>query len=112
MEPSGSERRKYKRQPLSCPVKVHDDKGQVLTTCRTLNISNGGMFVPLPMKGLPSIHSRIKLKFSVPRETANAMIYEEFSCQASVVRQEPLKDDRYVGIALAFSRTVQLAVDA
>ena len=105
------ERRKHKRHPLECPVRMTDATGNLLASARGINISDGGMLFPAPSEALPERGSRIHLDFSVPRATPNTFLMEEFTCKAFVIREEPSDGDGPVRVAVEFERPLDLEIE-
>ena len=110
MEPARHERRRYKRLPLACPVSLNDAGGEPVGQSRGLNISDGGMLLPLPPERAPEAGSQVRATFSVPRSTPNTFLLEEFSCKAFVVRQEP-ENERSCQVALRFEPPLDLGLE-
>ena len=76
-----AERRQHKRLPLICIVAISDKDGEALAKTKTLNISDGGTMVLMPLGTLPAFHTQVNLEFAVPRSTANTYMLEPFTCQ-------------------------------
>lgn len=106
------ERRRSKRLALSCPVKVISEGGKVVAQTKALNISDGGVFLSLPIEALPGCGCTVKLDLSVPRFTPNTYMLEDVTCQAKVLRHQPLVDETLAGAALQFDPPVNLALEA
>ncbi len=105
-----SERRRYRRHELTCPVTIHNPGGEVLFQAKTANISDGGIFVAAPIESLQKLGKKINLSLRLPRSTPNTFIFEDFACHASIVRHEPLTDDAQAGIAMAFAKPLDLQI--
>jgi hypothetical protein len=76
------ERRQYTRHGLSCPVRLVDETGRHLASGKTVNISDGGLFMPVPPEAVASPGQHLDVKLSVPRSTPNT-----FLMQGSTPRQ-------------------------
>ncbi len=106
-----AERRKHRRFELSCPIRLIDDAGGTVAAARTLDISDGGVFIPLPPDSLPKCRKALKVGLSVPRQTANTFMLEEFSCEGRVLRHQPLADGRSAGVAIQFAKPMKLSLE-
>ena len=106
------ERRDDKRANLSCAVKLLDRAGELMTEAKTINISDGGLMVTLPVEALPSIGTRVNLEVLLPRSTANSFMLEKLTTQASVLRHQPMIDDQFAGAALRFAKGLKLTLDS
>jgi hypothetical protein len=111
MSSRAAERRRHKRQALACPVIVASPHGRVLGQTKAINLSDGGVYIPLPLDSVPTPSSRVKLVISVPRTTANTYMLEEFNCSARVLRHHPLLDEKLAGVALQFVESVQFGLE-
>ncbi len=109
---SSQERRLHKRYDLPCPVVVMRDKSDVLSRSKTLNISDGGALIPVVGDTIPEPGSKLEVRFSVPRSTANSYMLEGFSSDARVVRYEPGSEDKPACLAVRFEPSMQLAIEA
>lgn len=106
-----SEQRKHRRTEIACPASVFDRSGRLQAKGRTMNLSDGGACVSVPIDRLPRIHDRVNVTFSVPRSTPNTYMLEEFASPADVVRHEPLEDTALVAVAIQFERPMDLALE-
>jgi len=111
MSKSRKERRKHPRFDLSCPIRIEGDAGNALHRTRALNVSDGGVFVAVPIDALPPFGSELNVQFSVPRTTPNTYMLEEFSSRAKVVRHQPMKDSRQAGLAMRFAEPLELMLE-
>jgi len=68
------------------------------------------MFLSMPVESLPARGSKVKVAFSLPRETANTYMLEQLQCEAMIVRHEGCEDEA-AGVALAFDDTIDLAIE-
>ncbi len=112
MAKQDEERREHKRHGLDCPVAVFCRGGQELTRGKTVNISDGGAFVSIPIKPIPDISADVNVTFSVPRTTPNTYMLEEFASPASIIRHQPLVDESLAGLAIRFDRPLELGLEA
>ena len=108
---SKAERRQHKRLQLNCPIVISDKDGEVLAKTKTLNISDGGTIVLMPLGALPTFQTQVSLEFSVARSTANTYMLEPFTCQARVARHQPVADEGLAAVAFQFHPTQQLAIE-
>ena len=105
------ERRRHKRTDLSCRVTVSCGKRDRQATGKTMNVSDGGAVLSLPVKSLPELKEMVHVRLSLPRSTPNTHMIEEFDTQATVLRHELLHDDRYAGMAIRFTKGVDLGLE-
>ena len=106
MSDSGTERRAYKRFAMPCPSQVANPDAAESVKGKALNVSDGGMFLAMPVRDLPPQDTTVRVRFSVPRSTPNTYMLEDFACKAQVVRHEALTDDSLAGVALKSSLSV------
>lgn len=106
-----AERRRSPRFEMACPVRIYDADGALVARSKTVNISDGGAFVALPIEQLSRLGGAAELALSVPRSTPTTHMLEDFSCRATVVRQEPMVDEAYAGVALEFDEPLELALE-
>jgi c-di-GMP-binding flagellar brake protein YcgR len=109
MQPQ-SERRQHQRRKLACPIWMAADDGRELTHSRTVDISDGGMLVPMDAKDAPTRGAWVHVRFSVPRATPSTYLLEDFACDARVVRRKRAGAKRQ-HVALRFDRPVSLALE-
>jgi hypothetical protein len=107
----GQERRRHKRLKLECPVSFFTRGGKVVTKGRSLDISDGGTFVSVPVEAIDKIQGRLNLTFSIPRSTENTYMLEDFASQANVLRRQPLVDENLAGVAMTFANPIHLALE-
>jgi len=105
------ERRKFRRFALSCPMSVHGADGHLLAHGKTLNLSDGGAYMVVTIDALLRMGKTARLDFSVPRTTANTHLWEKFTCNAQILRHEPLVDDSHAGIAIRFEQPQELGLE-
>ena len=105
------ERRKYRRTDLVCPITLRDRDGNVLAKTRAENVSDGGVFLTMPIDSLPRFGNELDLSLSVPRSTPNTYMLEEFKCKGKVVRQQPLVDTDRAGMGLKFDKPLPLMLE-
>ena len=111
MSKNERERRRSTRMDVPCPIQVRDPRGQFEASGRTINISDGGAMLSLPVNSLPGLAKEMKVVFSVPRLTPNTRMFEQFECPATVVRHQPLTDDMLAGMAIRFTRPLDLGLE-
>ncbi len=106
------ERRDDKRANLTCTVKLLGRAGELMAESKTVNISDGGLMITLPVEALPSIGTRVNLEVSLPRSTPSSFMLEKLTTQARVLRHQPMVDDRFAGAALSFAKGQKLSLDS
>ena len=104
------ERRQYRRFDLSCPAAL-SGTGETFAEGKTLNVSDGGLLVPLAVQYVPPCGQEVKVSFSVPRSTPNTYMLEEVECSARVVRHQPMTDNDYAAVGLAFTKPMELGIE-
>ncbi|MDP6542831.1 MAG: PilZ domain-containing protein [Phycisphaerae bacterium] len=97
--------RKYKRHSLACPVTVYSASDDVPTTTATGDVSDGGVFMAVPVSRAPDIDSKVDLTFCVPRKSSGV---DCFSVTATVVRQDVTPNEAVSGLALQFKKPISL----
>ena len=105
-----SERRKHPRKDLQCPVTLAGQGNQVIARTRSLNISDGGLFMTVPGEATLEVGTVLHVQFALPRSTPNTFMLEPFACDGRVVRRQPAGKGN-VGAALQFSRPLDLQMD-
>ena len=105
-----SERRACAREELVCPVivDVRSDADDERTKGQTMNISDSGAMFTVPVTFLADLPSNVMLSISVPRTTANTRMLEPVATEATIVRHEPMVDEKHAGIAVRFSAPLDL----
>ena len=115
MAKSAVERRRHKRHRIPCPVRLlrssKDKANGEVVRGKTLDVSDGGAMLAVPIKAVPHLSERVRVVLSVPRETPNTRMVEEVSCEARVVRHQPLEDNEVVGVALQFQPAQTLGLE-
>ena len=106
-----AERRRHKRMELACRATISSDKCGRQATGKTMNVSDGGAALSLPIESLPELKEMVRVRLSIPRSTPNTHMIEEFDTQATVLRHELLHDDRYAGMAIRFTKGVDLGLE-
>jgi len=106
-----AERRENPRTDLSCPVSLYNRAGELIARAKTVNVSDGGMLVSIPVSALPKLEDRANVALSVPRSTPTTYMLEDFACAARVVRHQPMVDDAFAGVALAFDEPQDLCLE-
>lgn len=104
------ERRLHTRVELSCPLEVADRHGRELFRIRTMNVSNGGLYLETPVSNLPEddLPDEVQLRLSIPRSTPNTFMLEDFTIPARILRSEPLAEGNEAGIAIQFAQPLAL----
>ena len=105
------DRRKYYRTDVSCPVTVSAAGHSGQAKGNTLNLSDGGALLTIPINSMPGLAERVAVQLSLPRTTPNTRMYEDLASQATVVRHQPMIDERLVGVAIRFSKVMKLNLE-
>jgi c-di-GMP-binding flagellar brake protein YcgR len=108
---SVDERRKHKRHRVSVVIALQRPASAEPLKSKTLDVSDGGAMLTIPIKNVPKLSERVRVLLSLPRSTANTYMVEEVACDARVVRHQPMEADDVVGIALQFSATQNLGLE-
>ena len=110
MAGSGDDRRQHRRHDLKCPITLFGHGGELLTKIDTTNISGGGAYLTVPVEVLSKVRVGVNVAFSVSGSSGRARNLEGFAANARVVRHEPMVDDKLAGVALAFTREMDLGL--
>ena len=110
MAQSPHERRKHRRHPLKCPANLTDEAGSCISAARTINISDGGLLVPVAPQDAPRPGQALSLKLSIPRSTPNTFLMQPVSGKAVVVRHEP-SDNGACQMAIRFEPPLELDLE-
>ena len=78
---------------------------------QTENISDGGVFVTVPIASLPGFGAELDVSLSIPRSTPNTYMLENICCKGRVLRHAPLVETDRVGVVLEFSRPQPLMLE-
>ena len=105
-----SERRRYRRFALQCPVNLYNDHGHLLARTRSEDLSDGGLFLALKLSQLPHLDSELGVSLAVPRDSDNSQALEHVDCRARVVRHQPMKDPMLAGVGLEFVSPQELMI--
>jgi len=105
------ERRREPRTGVTCPVAISGGQGRRETRGNTVNVANGGALITMPITALPDVGRRVDLTVSVPRCTPNTRMVEQIAAAATVVRHEPMLDDRLAGMAVRFEQEMNFAFE-
>lgn len=108
---SAVERRKHKRHRLACPLSWQKAADPSPVKVKTIDVSDGGAMVTVPIKVVPRLADRVKVVLAVPRSTPNTYMLEEITLDAKVVRHQPLEDNESVGVALQFTSAQDLGLE-
>ena len=106
-----AERRKHKRHQMSCPLSILRAGEKEPLQGKTVDLSDGGALLPIPIKVIPRVSERVRVVLAIPRTTANTYMVEEIPVEARVVRHQPMEDNSVVGIALQFSTPQDLGLE-
>ncbi len=107
-----TERRTHQRAAVPCVITLEDSEGNVLHRTKAHNLSDGGVFLAMPIDVLPHFGAELNLSFSVPRTTSNTYMLEQFNCKARIVRHQPLVDCDTAGMGLQFTKPQDLMLEA
>ena len=103
---TSTERRRHARFSVPCRLRVEVGEGNALRV-RTLNVSDGGAYF-VTDEGF-EIGRKVRVRLSVPRDTANTFFLEQFAAEAEVVRLDRSSQGQPgAGVALAFSTRLPL----
>ena len=69
------ERRQHTRHPLGCPARLVDETGRHLASGKTVDISDGGLLMPVAPGADANPGQHLDVKLSVPRSTPNPTIF-------------------------------------
>jgi hypothetical protein len=105
------ERRKHKRHKLECPVRLHRPDDKPAGKSRTIDVSDSGALLPAPEGFDPVLGQRVTVHISVPRQTPNTFLLEEFEAPASVVRAERPQGGAPPQVALKFDSPLDLGLE-
>ena len=112
MAKSVAERRKHKRHRISCPLVIQRTGEKEALKGKTVDISDGGAMLAIPIKIIPRVSERVTVLLAVPRSTANTYMVEEVALEARVVRHQPMENNAVVGVALQFTSVQELGLEA
>lgn len=97
--------RRHKRHTLACPVTLYSAAGDVPPTIVSGDLSDGGVYMSVPVSQAPDIDSKVDLTFCVPREPSGV---DCFSVAATVVRQDAMPNEALSGVAFQFKSPISL----
>ncbi|MBE3070092.1 MAG: PilZ domain-containing protein [Planctomycetes bacterium] len=101
-----SERRRHRRFDVVCRLRLEAPDGPEVRT-RTLNVSDGGAYF-LSAQRL-EVGREVRVRLTVPRDTANTFFLEQFAAQAHVIRcDRPAQGQKVRGVALKFEKLLVL----
>lgn len=108
------DRRVFRRWEMPCLISLFDDGGRMLARTRTVNISDGGAYVMVPVENLPegSLPHKLNVHLSVPRSTPNTYLLEDFRTWATVRRAEPLEREDCAGLAISWIEPIHLELQS
>jgi c-di-GMP-binding flagellar brake protein YcgR len=92
-------------------VLLHDDSRDSPVKTRTIDVSDGGVYLTAPTSQASEPGKQVALKLLVPRSTPNTYMLEEVNAQATVIRHDALKDNSRVGVAMRFMSPQQLNLE-
>lgn len=97
--------RRHPRCKLACPVTIYSSSDDVPATIASGDLSDGGVFMAVPVSRTPDIDSEVDLTFSVPRESSQV---DCFSVTATVVRRDVMPGAALSGVAMQFKTPISL----
>lgn len=106
----GAERRRHKRHPMPCPVRL-SLPGAAEAAGKTADVSDGGILIALPRQLLPACGSLVDVLLRVPRSTPNTYMLEDFTAQARVVRHITSSAGDPIAAGLQFVQPLALALE-
>jgi hypothetical protein len=104
------ERRRHTRHGLGCPARLVDETGRHLASGKTVDISDGGLLMPVPPEATASPGQHLDVKLSVPRSTPNTFLMQGFAAKAIVVRYDQSADGAG-RVAVRFENPIDLDLD-
>ena len=107
------DKRAHKRVDLTCPVSIAGADGDDWLQSRSRNISDGGVYLTVPVAELPegSLPETLTVRISLPRSTNNSFMFEPLEAPAAIVRTEPLTDGQYIGVAMRFAEPMKMDLE-
>ena len=105
------DRRKHKRHRVACAASIHRSAVAEPVTSKTIDVSDGGAMLAIPVKVVPRLSERVKVVLALPRSTPNTYMVEEISLDALVIRHQPMEADDVVGVALQFQMPKDLGLE-
>ncbi len=112
MTTSPRERRACGRFDLACPVIVTDSAGNELLKTKTLNLSDGGALLTVPIEQTIPLGQYVRMDVRLPRSTKNTFMFENISAEASILRHEPMIEHSSIATALTFTKPLKLQLEA
>ena len=97
--------RRHTRCKLACPVTIYSASDDVPATSASGDLSDGGVFMAVPVSQAPDVDSEIDLTFSLPRESNRV---DCFSVSATVVRRHAMPNEALSGVAMRFKNPISL----
>jgi c-di-GMP-binding flagellar brake protein YcgR len=104
------ERRQHTRHPLGCPARLVDETGRHLASGKTVDISDGGLLMPVAPGADANPGQHLDVKLSVPRSTPNTFLMQGFAAKAIVVRHDQSADGAG-RVAVRFEHPIDLDLD-
>lgn len=105
MKSKHREHRQHARHKLACPVTLFSPHQEFPVTSAIANVSDGGLYVRVPVSAAREMGPKVAISFCVPRHGG---LPEVFAARAEILRRE--SDDRGddCGLALRFRQTLDL----
>ncbi len=108
MRNRGQERRKHERHEIERPVRIYQPGGDLLTRGNTLNISDGGVLISVPIDKVPQYQQDVDVKICRPGDEDDVHNSEEVTSRGCVVRHQPMEENITAGVAIRFEKPVEL----
>ena len=102
---NSQDNRRHKRHRLAYPVTLYSAADDVPATTAAGDLSDGGVFMAVPVSQAPDVDSKVDLTFCVPRKSTRV---DCFSVAATVMRQDVMPNAALSGVALQFKRPISL----
>ena len=108
MPEAANEHRQHPRFDLACPIYLHNEAGQLVANTRTVNVSDGGILVPIPHDSALPEGSVLLVRLNVPASATCKGDAREISCRAKILRYQDTDDSSSILSAMAFLQPIQL----
>ena len=104
------DKRQHPRFELACPTTVFKSSGDVVGTYRTVNISDGGVIVPIPAEDVPRLGAKLQLYLAVPHHTKETYHLEHFALEGKVLRKDEAGENVPLQVAIQFTQPRELTL--
>ncbi len=107
------ENREHHRFSLSYPIRLFSSRGHEMAASETINVSQTGAFLKIPLHQLPEPGEILNVTISIPEDCYHGEDLGDFTSEASVVRHHPRESDAdLAGVAVTFSKPLQFVAEA